>query len=739
MSKDYLENNTDIEIMNKINKEIKGPQSKNIDLYIMEKDKEIINLCTQNKSLITEIENLKRINKEQESQITLLKADLKTYETDKNIILKENEKLNEQINNLKNELLIKEDKFNEILKKNDENVKEISNSYNIQIKNYEDNLKNIQYIQTNNNSLTEKLLLKDKEIIDMQKIIYDLKQENKKYFNLENEIKEKNEIIFNLKQHINKLEKDNFIYGKNNNLILNNSQYNYDYKNNINNPYNKNFNNFKDKAFNDYSNYVNNNLISFIIEQIKKVESSIDNKNNQSFNNIFYNNELLNENNSTFELIKQNFDLLINKIKFLHQDYSKNRIDVINELNKEKNKNMQLSNDIKIIQQNSKNEIISLKQILDKKTGEIKQLSDKLNLVISTQNNNGNIFSNLFVKQYNDIFSTLKNFYDFYINIGANKGQIKGKGINLKLPNFSLSDNIDKKINDIFYTLKTIINYIENNFKNNKININTNNNNKNSFDNYMNEINDLNMKIKKLSELFNKNENLLKTITNENQFLKQKNAQLENILNPKNKTNQLNNNKQNNNPININTNKNKNDLWKMSDGFNSNISNNNFNNTSPEIDNREKKSNLELKDLISLQKSKNDNLLNDFYDKNQKIISLENEANKLIKENYVGDKNKIFNQNNNNLNNFNINNQIYTFKNESPEIQYEEGKDEVEEEEEINDDIQNNIENNNEARFNNGNMEENEIYDEYDENNISNEAEIFTNEDEQFNDDNNNY
>ena len=109
--------NVDIKFTNQINKDISFPKTKNIDIYLMEKDKEILDLCTQNKSLITQIENLKRANKDLEVQINSLKADLHTFETDKNIILKENENLNEQINNLNNALLLKEDKFKEILKK----------------------------------------------------------------------------------------------------------------------------------------------------------------------------------------------------------------------------------------------------------------------------------------------------------------------------------------------------------------------------------------------------------------------------------------------------------------------------------------------------------------------------------------------------------------------------------------------------------------------------------------------
>ena len=321
----------------------------------------------------------------------------------------------------------------------------------------------------------------------------------------------------------------------------------------------------------------------------------------------------------------------------------------------------------------------------------------------------------------------MKNFSDFYINIGGNKGQIQSQGIKVQLPNFSLSDSVDKKINDIFYTVKNTINYIENNFANS----NGMNHGKKSFDDYMNEINDLKNKIKKLSMLFNKNDNLLNALTNENQLLRQRNAALENAFNSMYKSKQMNNNKSED--------QNKNNFWKMKGVFNSNLSNINYNNTSPEIDNKEKNPSLELKDLISSQQKKNGNLIHDFQDKNQKIISLEKEANKLINENYVGDKNKIFNQNSKNVNTFNNNNQIFTFKNENPEEQNEEEKEEQNEEEEIVDDLYNNIENNKQDEFNDENMEENEIYDEYDENNISNEEEIYANEDEQFNDINNNY
>ena len=732
-------NNIDNKLMNKINKDIVNPKIKNLDIYLMEKDKEILDLISLNKSLISQIEDLKRTNKDKEIQITSLKADINTLETDKKLILKENEKLNEDIKNLNNLLHIRDNQINEIMKKNDEKIKEINSAYNIQIKNYEETLKNSQNIQINNNSLTEKMLLKDKEIINMQKVIYDLKQDNKKIFNLEKKIEEKNLNIYQLNEYIKKLEKENFIQGNsdliiNNNQLNDNTKYNFDYSNNTKDNQkifntNTNNNNKDNKEYNDYNNYVTNNLISFIIEQIKKVELSIDNKNILNINNNIYTNDILNEENSTYELIKQNFNLLINKIKFMHEDNFKKKSEILKMLDGEKNKNLQLTSNIKKIDQNSKNEILSMRQALEMKTTEIQQLKDRLNLVTSNQNNNNDNLLNIFEQQYNEIFAKLKNFTEFYCkNINTEIGQII-----LQMPNFSLSDPIDKKISDIFYTIKNVINYIENNMKNNR-----GNNIINNFDNYMKEINDLNNKIKRLSELFKKNENLLKQITDENRELKQKNIQLQNLINSMKKSPQINNKKINENKNSLNNNNNDN-LWKVSDGYHYNTvspNNNNFNTKN------NKKNMLELKDLISLHQTKNDNLMNEFYNKDQQITSLENEANKLIKENYVGNNINIFN-NNNNINNLNNNNnQIYTFKNENEDEQYEEEENNGEEEE-IVDNIYNNMNNNddiNDPQYNNENIEDNEMYDEnYDNNNYSNEEENYPNEEEINDNDENDY
>ena len=629
---------------------------------------------------------------------------------------------------MNNLLISKDNKINEISKKTEQNINEINSSYNVQIKNYEDTLKNMQ-------------TMKDKEIINMQKMIFDLKQENKKIFNLEKEINERNLNIFNLKEYIKNLEKQIFIHENCHDILFNRNKYNFNYSNanipnnNINikrdihaNNNINTINNNEKGVLNSYYNYLNSNLISFIIEQIKRVEMSIDNKNISFKNNILP--CKLSEENSTNDLIRQNFELLINKINNLHQDNFNNKTELKNELEEEKNKNVLLSVNIK----KSKNEIDTMKKILENKTAEIEQINNKLNQIYSSQNNNSSSnnnegdkdISNNFEQQYNSIFSKLKNFSFFYCKDTNNNASSGLNQINLKLPNYSLDDNTLKKINDIFFTVKNLISFVEQNLKNNNFN---NIDIKGNFDKYKNEINSLNLKIKKLSELFKKNENLLKQITDENKELKLRNEELENILNSLNKPNNSNASKTNN----------------LNNIGNSNNNKNYYSSSSREMP--QDKSKMELKDIINLNKIKNDNLINEFYNKNLQMNSLENEANKLIRDNYAGNNKNIVNKinnsininnNNNNINNNNDNNNNpnYTFKNENNEQNYENF-----EEEEIPDNmynIYNNnmnndedyneeeiyMDNNNEDNNNNDNVneEENELYDndnDYDNNNYN--------------------
>ena len=486
---------TNSQIINKINSDYSYRYENNIDKYLMEKDNEIMNLCEQNKSLISKIENLKKEKVTQEFQISSLKTDLNSAEIDKNLLIKENKKLSEQIKKLNNILEIKGNKKDEFSPKDD------------------------KYVY----SLTEKLLLKDKEILNMQEIIYNLKEENKRIFNLEKEIGDKNKVILNLEKHIKNLENQNLVKDT---------------------KYQNNYNDNNDADIN------NDKLISFILAQLKKVELAIDENfgnHNKSFCNYYTS---LNSEDSIYDIIKENFYLLINKINNLHNDNYRNKKNIINQLETEKNKNIELSSKKKEFEQG-------------------------------------------------ESFDNDKNMMDMDLKANCNS--------------------------------------------------------------YLDEIDNLNLKIKKLSVLSKKNENLLKVLTDENKDLKRKNYEL-----MKGKLDK--NNNDDNNRF---------DIINNCNNDNSNYGHSTYS------DLREKISTMELNNLISLNRKEDNN-----------ILDLQNEADELIKENYVGN---IYNIKNTNYNNLNKNNNSYIFKNENKKMLFN-GEDDNKGEEII-DDNNNNI--NNELEYDN--------------------------------------
>ena len=493
MSKNRQLDQTNTQIINKINSDFSYIDENNIDKCLMEKENEIMNLCELNKSLISKIEHLKKEKINHELQIASLKTDLNSTEIDKNLLIKENKKLNEQIKDINN----KENIMNEISKNKD----------------------NSDYL------LTEKLLIKDKEIIKMQEIIYYLKDENKRIFNLEKEIKDKNKEILDLEKHIKYLENQNLIKDTK-------------YQSNHDENYHTDFN--KDK------------LISFILEHIKKVELAIY-ENFGIYNNGFCNYYTsLNREDSIYDIIKENFYLLINKINNLHKDKFRNKENILNPLETEKNKSIEFPSKIKEIEQLSQNQDIN-----------------------------------------ND-----KNSIDMDLNGNDNS--------------------------------------------------------------YYDEIDNLNLKIKKLSVLSKKNENLLKTLTEENKDLKRKNYEL-----MKGKVDRNNND---NNRLDIINNCNK-------------ASSNYDHSTYSDL--REKISTIELNNLISQNRKEDNN-----------ILDIQNETDKLIKENYAG---KFYDINTNNYNNLNNNNNSYIFRNGNENAQF--NVDHANEEEEIINENYNNI--NNEFKYDN--------------------------------------
>ena len=130
-----------------------------------------------------------------------------------------------------------------------------------------------------------------------------------------------------------------------------------DYENAINdlkNNFNKKLKN-KDLIINNYKNNIlrnqtnNENLISYIIQQIQlmqdnfeKYNADIDDEDDYLINNY----SKINENDSKYELIHQNFVLLTHKLKEFKRRNNFEIINLKNLLEKEQNSKKQLLNNI---------------------------------------------------------------------------------------------------------------------------------------------------------------------------------------------------------------------------------------------------------------------------------------------------------------------------------------------------------------------------------------------------------
>lgn len=351
------------------------------------------------------------------------------------------------------------------------------------LKNYfcvENILNNSKIIKTDNNSLTERLFLNDEDIAKMKKKLNDLKQGNKRIFNLEKEIEETSKSICDLKDSIHNLTNLNF---KHDNSCDNNCNRNLNYEkiknsrtnisNNIGHIYNItnsiNLDNNDSNVSDKFDNNLNNNLglVSFFIEQMKIIELALEGKDIKIFND---NNISLTEEDSTYKLMKKNVATLINKINLLYKDNLKNRLEISNELETEKNKNMELLLKIK----NLNKENFSLKKEIEMKMYEINQLNNKLN------QNEITIKSNNSLKNQNN----KANYNNYMIEIN---------NLNLKLKKLSIlfekNDILLKQITEENKELKKknlelenqIISNKKASFKNNNL-FNKNNNSNSNYD-----------------------------------------------------------------------------------------------------------------------------------------------------------------------------------------------------------------------------------------------------------------
>ena len=475
-------NNINIQDLNK---------SKNIDIYLMEKDKEIINLSNQTNSLKNSIEKLQKIIKEKDMEINSLKSDILTLNSDQKLKEEENIILKNKINSLMQEISSSKKEIELISSNNDGNMKNMSQAFNTKMLEYQKLMKNYNEVSANLNALNEKLLQSEKDNLNQQKLIQELRKENKKIFLLNKDIIEKDNIIKNMERII-RTNKEEILEHQKEKKYLNEqiqSQSNKEdfmFKTRLNlqeyeNAINDMKNNFTKKIKNqeliikEFQNNIkknqenNENLINYIINQIRQVGDNFE----KHVPNPLFNDDIINtfsqpsENDSKYELIHQNFILLSHKLKDFKNRKNAEIIQLKNELEEELNNKKNLLNNIhlqKMTKNSIENSIADLKRIVENKNNEIRELNFKINNIITEttnndkhineQNNINNEENKLFNEFYQKFVEMVTNFYIENINKRSNLFQIQA------FPNFSILDSKQKKLYDILKTIKILIDHV---------------------------------------------------------------------------------------------------------------------------------------------------------------------------------------------------------------------------------------------------------------------------------------
>ena len=164
----------------------------NIDLILMEKDKEIINLSNVITSLKNQIEQFQKVLKEKDMEINSLKSDLSTINSDQKLREEENNILKHKLNILTEELSKKNKKIEIISSNNTGNLNNINKAFDVHMLEYQKLFKNYNDITNDLNKMNDKYLDKEKECLLQQKVIHDLRNENKNSVNNFNNIYKNN-------------------------------------------------------------------------------------------------------------------------------------------------------------------------------------------------------------------------------------------------------------------------------------------------------------------------------------------------------------------------------------------------------------------------------------------------------------------------------------------------------------------------------------------------------------------
>ena len=487
----------------------------NLEIILMEKDKEIIKLSEKNSQLNLNLENISNELKNKNMEISTLKSDIQSLNNEKKLYEEEIQKYQEEIS-----------KLNNTINEKDRKIEEFNSSNDLINKKYMDLL---EEQKNETNKLAENSLKLQKEINELNT---KLVRKNRDITNLENIIcknREKDNQLFILKKDLN--EKENLIKEFQNKLIIANNDL----------QTSKNFNEERLKQI--YIHNINdkdNEIISFVVNKIQNLILFIDTDKNFDSNkeNINENMIEIKEDCILYDLLDQNISILKNKIF--------NKYNSILRQNKEMNSKCRL--------QKIKNEELlkTLNQIKNNHNETIGILSKKFNQM---QNNSQNKEDE--IKKLNRKISDLSNytfesvpkdiFNNFYSNIISKLDKEYLSEFNLD-ENF-LEQDTQTKMNNILNIIDLLVekikslNHFVEEYDAYKIKVNEIINKKMNFSNEQNdEIKDLKNNIQELNILLSQSNNYLNKTRKENSLLKNRILKLENSINMISKNNLIKNN-----------------------------------------------------------------------------------------------------------------------------------------------------------------------------------------------------
>ena len=487
----------------------------NLEIILMEKDKEIINLSEKNSQLNLNLENISNELKNKNMEISTLKSDIQSLNNEKKLYEEEIQKYQEEIS-----------KLNNTINEKNRKIEEFNSSNDLINKKYMDLL---EEQKNETNKLAENSLKLQKEINELNT---KLVRKNRDITNLENIIcknREKDNQLFILKKDLN--EKENLIKEFQNKLIIANNDL----------QTSKNFNEERLKQI--YIHNINdkdNEIISFVVNKIQNLILFIDTDKNFDMNkeNINENMVEIKEDCILYDLLDQNISILKNKIFNKYNSILRQNKEMNSKCRLQKIKNEELLKTLNQIK-NNHNETIG---ILSKKFNQMQNNSQnkedeikKLNHKISDLSNYTfeSIHKDIFNNFYSNIISKLDKEYLNEFNLDENY---------LEEDTQTKMNNILNIIDLLVEKIKSLNHFVEE-YDAYKIKVNEIINKKMNFSNEQNdEIKDLKNNIQELNILLSQSNNYLNKTRKENSLLKNRILKLENSINMISKNNLIKNN-----------------------------------------------------------------------------------------------------------------------------------------------------------------------------------------------------